>query len=154
MTYSKLSEPDRKKNEHYISSVRKHLGEEHKRWSESLFKLLTLSNTGGIVVVASLLSSVKEFRESICLRLILTFFVIGLIGNLFSIGYEFFDAKRDLSSWDTGKIRYQKDEINVHELYSQHMKISTVTPVAQLVIWSPAICFLAGCVTGLVFLWC
>ena len=153
MKYSELSPDKRQQNDQYITSVRSHLGDEHRRWSEGLFKLLTLSNTGGIVVAAGLLSSVQEFRESLCLRLTLTFFVLGLITNLISIGYELFDSKRDLASWDNGKICYQKDELNVQQLYEKHMKISAITDTAQLIIWTPAVFFFVGCITGLLFLW-
>lgn len=153
LKFTDLSEGKQKERRDWVRDCRVHLSEEHERWGESFFKILTLANTGGIVVVASLIGSVAQFRSSICLRLTLTFFVIGLVLTLNAIRHEFSAGSKRLTYWDRNSVRYLNSEVPFGEFYEPFRKHSEIDTMDRLIAALPVVFFLAGTITAFVFLW-
>ena len=151
--YTELRGEAQQSRREWLKECRAHLAEEHKRWSEGLFKTLTLANTGGIAIVATLISSVEEFRDSVCLRLTLTAFAVGTALSLNSLRHELFDAKKRLLYWDARQTEYLNGTITLGTLFEPLRKHGELRTMDYVVVWLPAAAFLIGLVCSIVFLW-
>jgi hypothetical protein len=151
--FSKLSSKAKADRIQSLKDVRSHLANQHAHWSEKLIRNLILADTGGIVVVGSLMSSDERYLSSVSLRCSLTFFVGGVLLSLLSLLHEFSGTDKRLREWDANVAKHKAGEMTWSELRGANASHDRMTWRDKTIGWLPGILFYAGCQTALIFLW-
>lgn len=149
---SDLNDSDAKAHREWVSTVRSHLANEHKRWGEALFRIQILGNTGGVAVVAALMGQGKDYAASLELKVALGAFIAGVLAVLFNLIYEFIGVSMRLKAWDFNMPRYLKGEITFGELYGPEKHLSHLGAKDYFFAGFPLISCFVGCFSGMLFL--
>jgi hypothetical protein len=144
----------------YIEKRAATLLEEHRRWGESLFKLLVALNTGGIAISLGVMNAVKSSTADLTyLKVSITFFLIGAILALLALRHEFTAAKRLIENWNARvRVYYEAlpedRESKWNELIESDARLCLHDSWDLAIGYAPGICSVIGILVGILTVWC
>lgn len=137
----------------YLTEVRSGLVSDFRRWSDGINNFLILGNTGGIALVATMLGSVNEFRDSYAVKSLLTLFVLGALAGLLSLYHEWSGVKERLQLWDSNTELYRQGKLTVTQVREKDAPLAKVRLIDRAIGWAPGAAFVSATLLSLLWIW-
>jgi hypothetical protein len=152
-TFFELTPEDKTKRLQWFAAVREHFAKEHANWAELLIKNLILADTGGIVVVVSLVANKPDLLKLLTVRLSLTAFVFGVVAAIAALFHEFRDVRERLDSWDANCAKHRAGELTFDDLRKADAELGALDWKDRFIAYLPGASFLIGCASSIVLIW-